>query len=53
MPKSGKLNVTADALSRLPMESDVFKYGTDDVDAKLIDNGIEMTLNALDLSGIQ
>ena len=52
VPKSGKLNVTADALSRLPMESDVFKYGTDDVDEKLIDYGIEMTLNALDFSGL-
>jgi hypothetical protein len=36
VPKSGKLNVTADALSRLPMENDVFKYGADDVDEKLI-----------------
>ena len=39
-------------LSRLPMENDVFKYGTDDVDEKLIDYGIEMTLNTLDFSGL-
>ena len=51
VPKSGKLNVTADALSRLPMEKNVFNYGSDDVDEKLVDYGINMTLNAIDLSG--
>ncbi len=31
-PKSEKLNVTADALSRLPLRENVFPYGSDDVD---------------------
>ena len=51
VPKSGKLNVTADALSRLPMEKDVFNYGSDDVDEKLMDFNIDFTLNSVDLSG--
>jgi hypothetical protein len=29
-PKSDKLNVTADALSRLPMRENDFNYGSDD-----------------------
>ena len=34
-PRAGKLNTTADALSRLPTTSDKFKYDSDSVDKEL------------------
>ena len=34
-PKAGKLNVTADALSRLPLDDKTFPYDTDDIDNRL------------------
>ena len=33
-PKAGKLNVTADALSRLPLDDTLFQYSTEDIDEK-------------------
>ena len=35
VPKAGKLNNTADALSRLPLEGKYFSYASEDVDEKL------------------
>ena len=51
LPKSGKLNVTADALSRLPMLNNTFAYGSEEVDEKLGDYGIQFTLNNIELTG--
>ena len=53
VPKPGKSNVTADALSRLPLEQNVFNYSSEDADEQLIYPSKAMLVNALDLSGLQ
>jgi hypothetical protein len=52
-PKSGKLNVTADALSRLPMRENVFNYGSDDVDEYLSSYTAAFSVTSIDLSGFE
>jgi len=49
-PKAGKLNTTADALSRLPTTSDQFKYDSDDVDKDLTYASLE--IHSIDLIGL-
>ena len=41
-PKAGKLNVTADALSRLPLLDNSFKYDDQDIDNKLTEGLINI-----------
>jgi hypothetical protein len=50
-PKSGKLNVTADALSRLPLKENVFPYGSDEVDEYL--SSTTASINAIDLTDFE
>ena len=48
--KAGKLNTTADALSRLPTTSGQFKYHSDDVDKELTYASLE--IHSIDLIGL-
>jgi len=52
-PKSGKLNVTADALSRLPLRENVFPYGSDDVDEYLGSSTAFISINAIYLTDFE
>jgi hypothetical protein len=48
--KSGRLNASADALSRLSMRESIFPYGADEKDEKLID-GL-LSVSAISLTGL-
>ena len=50
-PKAGKLNVTADALSRLPLNDNSFKYDEEDIDTKLTD-GL-LNIDAVNLTTLE
>ena len=49
-PKSGKLNTTADALSRLPTTSEQFKYSPEDVDKDI--TYASYVISSIELSGL-
>ena len=48
--KSGKLNVTADALSRLPINDDTFSYDSENIDNDLTYE--PFNINALNMTGL-
>jgi hypothetical protein len=47
VPKAGKLNVTADALSRLPIVKSTFNIDSDTVDEKLAYESINSLITGL------